>query len=631
VDPARYAELFRSESRELLTAANEALLDLERDPSDAAAVAALFRAVHSLKGMAATMGYEGVATLAHDLETLLETVRSGARTADDALVSLCFAAADALEAGIDAAGAGGNAASEARLTAVRAQVRAALGTAAPAPAAAAPAAAPQRPPAADAPATAAAGRIVKVRLAAECALKGVRAFMVVQRARALGAVSAIWPPLEQLQAEQFDREFSLRLVAEADAATIGADLAKAGDVEAVQVVEAAPAPAVAPEAAAAPRPMRSVRVDVRRLDALLDVVGELVVLRDRLAALAGAHDDAPLQDAVQGASRLIGALHDEVLAARLVPVWQAFDRFPRLVRDAARTAGKEAVLHIEGRETEFDRALLEEIADALGHLLRNAVDHGLEPPAAREAAGKPAAGTITLTAARERGGVLVRVRDDGRGIDRAKVLAKAKATGLVPADRESLTDAELLALVARPGFSTATQVTALSGRGVGIDAVQAKVRAIGGTMELASTPGAGTTVTLRLPATLAITGAVLAEVAGEVYAVPLTHVVETLELAAARPQRLRGAEVLHLRDEVVPLVHLHDLVDRPRAAAAAGQVVVVERAERRVGVVVDRLVGQREIVVKGYDAPRGAAALFSGATVLGDGSPALILDVNTLL
>ncbi|MCU0622926.1 MAG: chemotaxis protein CheA [Gemmatimonadaceae bacterium] len=661
MDAAKYTELFLTESREHLVAVNEALLALERAPSDVGPVAPLFRAVHSMKGMAATMGFTAVAALAHELETLLDAVRGG-RLPVERVIGVLFDAADGLEQTVADAVAGRPAVAPAALLA---RVREATASTAGVDARDAR----DTPPAGGAVAgggpsagdAAAAGRTVRVTLEAGTPLKGVRAFLVLQRARALGEVTAVWPPPEALQAEQFDREFSLKLVVALGPEEIAADLAKAGFVERVlvDVAPAAPAGAPAPGAASAVPASRSVRVDTRRLDTLLNLVGELVIARDRLVRLAAAAEAPDLTDAVASTARLVDALHDEILASRLVPVWQVFDRFPRTVRDAAKAAGKDVEFIVEGKEIELDRSLLEEIADALVHLLRNAVDHGLEPAAARTAAGKPPVGRLVLSAARDRSAVLVRVEDDGRGIDRARVLAKAQAQGLVDAGRASLTDDELMRLIARPGFSTAERVTGLSGRGVGVDAVIAKVRMLGGAVQIRSVEGQGTTVELRLPVTLAIVGAVLAQVGGEVYALPMTHVQETVELAAARAQTLRGREVMLLREDVLPLVHLRDLVHLPRVASRtaseasggrseasgeageapagiggdgpAGQVVIVERADRRAGVVVDRLLGQQEIVVKPLDAVRGAEALFSGATILSDGAPALILDVNTLL
>ena len=634
MDAAKYTELFVSESREHLVAVNEALLALERAPSDVAPVAPLFRAVHSMKGMAATMGFAAVAGLAHELETLLDAVRSGAVPAER-VIGTCFEAADALEAAVAAAVAGASAPPV--VAAATDRLRETLAAVLPDSAASASAASAADPERAASPGVssspASAGRTVRVTLEQETPLKGVRAFLVIQRARALGDVAAIWPPLEALQAEQFEREFSLKLVSGLEPDAISADLAKAGYVERVlvDVMPAAAQPVPAATASAAAPTARSVRVDTRRLDTLLNLVGELVIARDRLARLAAEVESAELGDTVAATGRLVDALHDEILASRLVPVWQVFDRFPRTVRDAAKGVGKEVDFVVEGKEIELDRSLLEEIADALVHLLRNAVDHGIETPAARRQAGKPAAGRLVLRAMRDRSAVLVRVEDDGRGIDRAKVLAKAQAQGLVEPGRTALTDDDLVRLIARPGFSTAERVTGLSGRGVGIDAVIAKVRMLGGAVQIRSVEGEGTTVELRLPVTLAIVGAVLAQVGDERYAVPMTHVQETIELAAAGAQTLRGREVMTLRDDVLPLVHLRDVVRMPRADGPGGQVVIVERADRRAGVVVDRLLGQQEIVVKPLDAVRGAEALFSGATILSDGAPALILDVNTLL
>jgi two-component system chemotaxis sensor kinase CheA len=312
-------------------------------------------------------------------------------------------------------------------------------------------------------------------------------------------------------------------------------------------------------------------------------------------------------------------------------VWQVFDRFPRLVRDAVRSSGKEVELVVEGKEIELDRSMLDEIGDPVVHLLRNAIDHGIESPAERRAAGKPASGRLTLTASRERSSVIVRVTDDGRGIDRARVLQKAKAMGLADESRTELLDEELIRLIGRPGFSTAERVTDLSGRGVGIDVVYTRVRGLGGSVEIRTAEGQGTTVTMRLPVTLAIVRALLARVGDETYAVPITHVRETVSLERVRPRTVRGAEVLPLREDVLPLMRFRRLLDLPAADARGTQVIVLEAGDRRVGLIVDELTGQQDIVVKQFDAVRGGTAIFSGATILPDGSPALILDVGSLL
>ncbi len=319
----------------------------------------------------------------------------------------------------------------------------------------------------------------------------------------------------------------------------------------------------------------------------------------------------------------------------MVPVSQVFDRFPRVVRDASRALGKPVDFIIEGKDIELDRSMLDEIADSLVHLLRNAIDHGIERPDIRAALGKPAVGRLVLSAVRDRSAVVIKVSDDGKGIDRDRVLERAKRDGLVDAAKTDLTEDELLRLLARPGFSTAEQVTGLSGRGVGVDAVYTKVRALGGAMDIRSVPGQGTTVLIRLPLTLAIMRALLARVGGETYAIPQAHVSETVELTPDVLRTVKGKEVLLARDEVLPLLRLRTLVGLPAYAPPTEidleHVVVIDLGDRRAGLVIDELTGQDEIVVKQYDAVRDGPPFFGGATLLGDGRPSLIVDVSSLL
>ncbi|HEX7240063.1 MAG TPA: chemotaxis protein CheA, partial [Longimicrobiaceae bacterium] len=381
---------------------------------------------------------------------------------------------------------------------------------------------------------------------------------------------------------------------------------------------------------------RNIRVDLRRLDALMNQIGELVIVRDRLQKLVAAAGEPELGEAVDQAARLISELQDEIMQARMVPVGQVFDRFPRLVRDAARSLGKRVDFVIEGKEIEFDRSMLDEIGDPIVHLLRNSLDHGVESPGERRAAGKPETGTLRLLAARERSQVIIRVEDDGRGIDRARVLAKAVSSGILPAEgAAALPDEEVYRLLTRPGFSTAEKITDVSGRGVGLDVVATRVRALGGTLEIASERGRGTSFTLRLPLTLAIVRALLVRLGGETYALPITHVSETVEVPEADVRTVKGRTVAVLREEVIPLVGLGALLRRDGGAPAAPGsrriAVVLEQGEHRVGVEVDGLVGQQEIVIKSFDATQGTLRLFSGATILSDGCPALILDVGSIL
>jgi two-component system chemotaxis sensor kinase CheA len=378
-----------------------------------------------------------------------------------------------------------------------------------------------------------------------------------------------------------------------------------------------------------------VRIDVRRLDALMNLIGELVIARGRLTQLATELGDLSLEETVMQSSKLITELRNEITASRMVPVSQVFDRFPRVVRDAARAVGKPVDFIVDGKDIELDRSMLEEIADSLVHLLRNAVDHGIEPAEVRAAAGKPAVGRLVLSAVRDRSAVVIKVSDDGKGIDRERVLARAKRDGLVDASKTDLTEDELLRLLARPGFSTAEKVTGLSGRGVGVDAVYTKVRALGGAMDIRSVPGQGTTVLIRLPLTLAIMRALLARVGAETYAIPLAHVSETVELVPDVLRTVKGKEVLLARDEVLPLLRLRTLVGLPAYSPATEidleHVVVIDLGDRRAGLVIDELTGQEEIVVKQYDAVRDGPTFFGGATLLGDGRPSLIVDVSSLL
>jgi two-component system chemotaxis sensor kinase CheA len=700
VDTARYAELFLTESREHVSAINHALLELERasdggrnaaqghPPADEArrsAIAALFRAVHTIKGMSATMGYTAVATLSHELEALLDWLRRGDAMVNTALMDTLFKAADALESSIERAVSGK--AADARIERIAARLRDAV-----APATSSAREAPRvlgvtrsrpgrqagrrrkTPPRprtrtrASRPepvATAVPATVIRVRFIADAPLRGARAAMALQRAQTFGEVQAVEPPEHTFSEPAFGQEVTIRVATAVPHATIARSIESVGDVAGVEV-EGAPPDSLTPLPAGIGSPparrtrpsgrhavggpgaggsdvgedpyrARHVRIDLRRLDALMNLIGELVIARGRLMALTAASEDQALAETVHHSARLIGNLQDEIMTCRMVPVWQVFDRFPRLVRDAARTLGKQVAFEVYGKEIELDRSMLDEIGDPIVHLLRNAVDHGIEAPDVRVAAGKAAEGRLTLSAIRDRSAVLIRVEDDGRGIDRDRVLARARDTGLVDAATSTLTDDEVVRLIARPGFTTADQVTNLSGRGVGIDAVQARVRSLGGSVDIKSVPGQGTVVTARLPLTLAIMRALLARTGGDTYAFPMAHVDETVSAEGLALASVRGRPVMLLRGEAVPYVRLRELVGVPGGAGPTGgplaeqHVLVLESGGRRTAVAVDELTGQQDIVVKQFDAARGGLPLFSGATILGDGAPALIVDVSSLI
>jgi two-component system chemotaxis sensor kinase CheA len=488
--------------------------------------------------------------------------------------------------------------------------------------------------------------LVRVRIIAGTPLKGVRAFLAVQAAGKLGTVGQVSPSIDALQIDDFDHDFAFRLATELSEDDVVAALSRAGDVdevragddraaEPVEKSEVAVASMLLPDgdgSRGAVRQQRSVRIDLRRLDNLMNLIGELVITRGRLVQLTSGLDDPALAETIAQTSRLVADLQDEIMTSRMVPVWQVFDRFPRLVRDAARSVGKPVEFTIEGKEVELDRSMLDEVGDPIVHLLRNAVDHGIEAPEVRRAQGKPEAGRLTLSALRDRSAVAIRVTDDGRGIDREKVLVRAREAGLVDQNKTELSDEELFRIISQAGFSTADKVTDLSGRGVGIDAVYNRVRSLGGSVDIRTAPGKGTTVTLRLPLTLAIVRSLLALIGDETYAIPMTHVSETVELHPDILHTVKGREVLMMRDEVLPLLRLRRLMGyEGEAKRGLEQVVVVEMAERRAALVVDALIGQQEIVVKQFDGVQEGLALFGGATILGDGAPALIIDVSSLL
>jgi two-component system chemotaxis sensor kinase CheA len=620
MDLSQYAELFLAESREHLTTINQLLLEWERDPEASEPVAGIFRAMHTVKGMAATMGYGVVADLAHRAESLLDVVRRGKQAPPDDVVELLFRSADSLDQAIEASVAGREAdldLSDVLKSLDRASQK--LGAAVERPAA-------QRPSAPVVAVAAGAGRPVRVVLVAETQLKGARSLLILRRIEDLGRVHAVEPPPSQMEGEEFGGEFAFRIETAATDEDLEREIRAAGDVD--QVEFAAQEGAVRTEVGGR---SKHIRVDLRRLDALMNLIGELLTARGRLTELSAASADPDLEDVAVRVSGLAADLQAEIVSARMTPVWQVFDRFPRLVRDLARKLGKQIELRVEGKEIELDRSILDEIGEPLVHLLRNSADHGVESPEERVAAGKPAEGVIELSAMRERAAVAIRVRDDGRGIDRSEILVQAKELGLVDANLEELSDELLMRVLGRSGISTASEVSDVSGRGVGVDAVAHVVRALGGGIEVDSEPGKGTSFTLRLPTTLAIIRALITRVGEERYALPITHVAETLDLNTAAVTRVDGRDAMTLRDEVVPLVHLRQMLDIGGDAPAGSPVIVLQMGERRSGIVVDRLVSQQEIVVKTFSQPEGTLPIFSGATLLGEGRPVLILDAGGLV
>ncbi|HUQ47448.1 MAG TPA: chemotaxis protein CheA [Gemmatimonadaceae bacterium] len=563
----RYTDLFRAEARDRLAEMNTSLLAIERGEG-IERVAELFRAVHTVKGMSAAMGYTSVRDVSHALEALLELMRRQAIAMTEVVIDVLFEAVDALEAAIIAVSADETAATDVAAIVARLE------------------------------------RIAAQTPEAELDLAEMQTME--------------WPAM-QVSATTFAVQQKAVATPVASPPT-----AKAEKLAVSQRSALSPFPS----AGSVEKTQRSIRVDAERLDTLMTLIGELVIARGRLQEVARKAANPAFSEAVLHASKLIGSLQTEITTARMVPVGQAFERFERLVRDTANSLGKKVVFEILGSDIEVDKSVLDEIGEPVMHLLRNSLDHGVETPQERRAAGKPPIARLTLSATRERSSVVIRVSDDGRGVNVASVLERARHSGLVDADWAPAGDSEILALIARPGFSTTARVTEISGRGVGLDVVATKVRSLGGAMEMSTDAGAGTEIRLELPMTLAIIHAVLARSNDEIYALPITHVVETLMVSPDMVRFEDGQEILEIRGVSMPAVRLRDRLGHPPRNDSGGHAVVLDLPDGRMTLVVDEFLGQQEIVVKQFDAARGMPKMFNGATILTNGSPALILDAQ---
>jgi two-component system, chemotaxis family, sensor kinase CheA len=613
VDTAKYAALFLSDSQEQLRQCESVLAEWERAPGDMSGVDELFRAFHTIKGMAATMGYARLAAFAHDAESLLETVRAAGHTsAAPDLTALLVEVVDAVSAGVEDAVAG----TDGRRLRADLQERLALA------AAAEPAGSGAGPPA---PAASTAGPLggrgwwVVVRIRSGVVMPWARALLCLRRAEALGSVTDVTPSPTVVDPERFDGRLGFRLDGPLDAAGVRAALLEVGEIAEVELGDGGHG---APEPV--PRVRQEVRVAREELDRLLTEVGELVVAGNRLASVVDQRGDPVLEALASDLSRWTDAVHHRVLQARMAPASEVLDRFPRVVRDLARELGKSVRVELVGREIELDRSVLDAIGDPVLHLVRNALDHGLESPAERTAAGKAPEGLIRLAARRDRSAVEVVIADDGRGIDRDRVRQRLGGEALAADD-----DIGLLQVLARPGFSTAAAVSGVSGRGVGVDAVITRVRSLGGTLQLHTVAGEGTEFVLRLPLTLAVVPALVVSVADERYAVPLARVAET---GGGVAEDREGRLVVSFRDEQLPATDLRARlgVEGPFPEGRRPFLVVGAVAGRR-ALVVDRFLGRQDLVVTPLDRPLGTPAWLTGAATMADGVPALLIDPTALL
>jgi two-component system chemotaxis sensor kinase CheA len=667
---------FRAEAQDLLEQLEGALLDLEERPDDRDLIDSAFRALHTLKGSGAMFGFDSLAAFTHHVENAFDQVRKGQLVVSGDLVGIVLASRDHMRSLIEAP--------DAADATTGALLLGRLATLVNAPAAA--------PPAATAADEAPPGPVtwrIRFRLPADAMAMGSNPLMMLDELRSLGACDVVAltdavPDIDTLDPTQCHLAWDVVLTTEAPRSAIddvflfviddmelqvdkvecdtppllGEILVERGDAAAdaidtalssqerlgeLLVKSAGVSPDQVSSALSEQRHLReaeaaknaakaadSIRVPAERLDDLMDRVGELVIAQARLRQLVMGSDNGPLKSVAEEIERLAAELRDTTMGIRTLPIGSLFGRYRRLVRDLSRDLGKEIGLTCVGEETELDKTVIERLNDPLVHLIRNCVDHGLETREGRVAAGKPEQGRVHLSAVHSGAEVLISIKDDGRGLDKARIRAKAEEQGLVPPGTK-LADSEIYQLIFHPGFSTAREVTSVSGRGVGMDVVKRTVEGLRGAVEIDSTPGKGTEVTLRLPLTLAIIDGLLVRVGRGRYVIPLGAVEECVELPTDEESRSRGRSFLNIRGDLVPFLRLREMFSSSVAADPYQKVVIVSTGEQRVGLVVDQVIGDHQTVIKSLSKLHADVDSFSGATILGDGTVALIFDVGHLV
>ncbi|MNL96505.1 Chemotaxis protein CheA [compost metagenome] len=690
MDMNQYLSMFIDESNDHLQALNENMMSLEASPEDLSIVQVIFRSAHTLKGMAATMGFEDLASLTHQMENVLDLVRNEKLAMQDFIFDTLFKSLDALESMVqDITGGGDGKADVGAIVAslqaiVRGENPSAQGSA---PAANAAAAAPSE------------GRalldefqlsvlkqsvqeghqvlFIEVTLRSDCQLRAVRAYMVFELLERYGEVVKSFPSVQDIEQEKFEFSFSLYYITQKTAEEIQSMILGVSEVDtvtsvaldqesleqvgqpAVAAAAEAPAPSAqaahpeAPKAAsaqtsAAPKeeakkapaktggtPSRTIRVDIDRLDVLMNLLSELLIDRVRLEQLASDTQSTELTETVEHLSRVSGDLQNIVMKLRMVPVDTVFNRFPRMVRDLAKSLDKKVDLVITGAETELDRTVVDEIGDPLVHLLRNALDHGVEPIADRIASGKSETGTIHLRAFHSGNHVFIEIQDDGAGISREKVLKSALKKGVVTADQAaSMSDSEVHQLLFAAGFSTAEVISDISGRGVGLDVVKAKITSLGGNVTIYSTQGKGTNFSVQLPLTLSIIAAMLVRIGTEKYAIPLSSIVETGIIKRAQIRNVHGSKMVEFRGSHIPLLSLGTIFavpDYDESTEDETEIVVIRKGDKLAALTVSDFIGQNEIVIKNLGKYLPEVQGISGGTILGDGQVALIVDPNAFI
>jgi two-component system chemotaxis sensor kinase CheA len=698
MDVSQYLEIFIDESSEHLQTLNDCIMTLESEPENKDTINEVFRAAHSLKGMAGTMGYKRMQHLTHDMENVFQEVRSDKIKVDSSMIDLLFECLDAIEGylnNIKESSDEGTEDNEVIIKELNDFIAKANGEAV------ADAAPKEEAKSEEASSDAAAegaqgakyesielsddeiksiadakeagGKVygLTVYIQKECLLKAARAFLVFRAIEEFGQILVYRPSSQDIEDEKFEQDFSIIIstnepldkVIEASKSVSEIEEVYGGEFsekkpeepkqeEKKQEVAAtpkeskpAPAPAAKPQAGAAapakkpagkPATNRTVRVDIEKLDALMNQVSELIIAKNSLASISsqeGNISSQSLHDQIEYLERITTNLHESVMKVRMVPIESVVNKFPRMIRDLSRTLDKKMELVMTGEDTELDRTVVDQIGDPLQHLLRNSADHGLEDNATRIERGKPEVGTIFLNAYQEGNNVIIQVGDDGNGIDTEAVKNKAIERGIItPEQAETMSQKEIVNLLFMPSFSMAKKITDISGRGVGLDVVKSNIEQLGGDVETKTRLGEGTTFTVRLPLTLAIIQALMVEIRDEKYAIALGSISNIENIPVGDIKYVQAQEVIHLRGMVIPLIRMDRVLDfEPQEDPESLTVVIVKLGDSQAGLVVDNLMGQQEIVIKSLGKYINGNKLISGATILGDGEVALILDVNTLM
>lgn len=699
MDVSQYLEIFIDETKEHLQNLNDLLLVLEKEPEDKATINEIFRAAHSLKGMAGTMGYKRMQNLTHNMENVFSEIRNDKMKVTASLVDTLFQCLDALEAylsNIQETSDEGTEDNEAiikllnEFLATEGNIAAQPQTEAQPAQAAAPVAQSEgsddlakykKSTLADFEMHAineARRKGMKaygftVYLDPNCILKAARAFLVFKGIEEVGEIIKSDPSTQDIEDEKFELDFSVFVVSnesfdkvlgviknvseiknvvggeleeiKEETTTTAQPAAVAAEAHPEKENSVAPAKtdekkAAAPAKTGKPVANRSVRVDIDKLDTLMNLVSELIIAKNGLVSINNSASENStvgrqnFNEQIEYLERVTTSLHESVMNVRMVPIETVVNRFPRMIRDLSKKLDKKMELYMTGEETELDRTVIDEIGDPLMHLLRNSADHGLEHADVRAQRGKPEVGTIFLNAYQDGNNVVIEVGDDGNGIDVEKVRNKAIQKGTItPEQAEAMTDKDIIDLLFRPSFSTAEKITDVSGRGVGLDVVKSKIEALGGDVEVKTKLGEGSTFIVRLPLTLAIIQALMVKLGDEQYAISLGS-IETLEdITKDDIKYVNSKEVIHLRDKVIPIIRLGRLLDVESSNEDSDNmtVVIVRKGEKRAGIVVDSLIGQMEIVIKSLGSYINVNKMISGATILGDGDIALIIDANTLV